>query len=180
MRHLWVKGNLPLSAVCDACGDDVEEVGLCGWRCAWCHRCYHNGCYKRIDVRAECDFGEFRDMIFPPYCIVAARTRESVRLHLAGIKPPTIENWEPLIVIANTKSGSNTGSDVVSLLRGYLHPLQVMELGSRGPQDAMQWAAKSSPRPCRVLVAGGDGTVGWVLNMIYSLNIKVGNISKVF
>ncbi|TMW41277.1 hypothetical protein DOY81_013644 [Sarcophaga bullata] len=172
MRHLWVKGNLPLSAVCDACGDDVEEVGLYGWRCAWCHRCYHNNCFKRIDLRGECDFGEFRDMIFPPYCIVAARTRESVRLHLAGIKPPTIENWQPLIVIANTKSGSNTGSDVVSLLRGYLHPLQVMELGSRGPQDAMQWAAKASPRPCRVLVAGGDGTVGWVLNTIYSLNIK--------
>ncbi|XP_075166519.1 diacylglycerol kinase epsilon [Haematobia irritans] len=172
MRHLWVKGNLPLSAVCDKCSEDVEEVGLSGWRCAWCQRCYHTNCYKQIDSRGECDLGEFSDMIFPPYTIVAARTRESMRLHLAGIKPPYIENWEPLIVIANTKSGSSTGSDVVSLLRGYLHPLQVMELGSRGPQDAMQWAAKASPRPCRILVAGGDGTIGWVLNTMYTLNIK--------
>lgn len=111
-------------------------------------------------------------MIYPPFCIVAARTRESVRLHLAGINPPNIENWEPLIVIANTKSGSSTGSNVLSLLRGYLHPLQVMELGARGPQDALQWAVKTSPRPCRILVAGGDGTIGWVLNAIYTLNIK--------
>ncbi|XP_053962871.1 diacylglycerol kinase epsilon [Anastrepha ludens] len=175
MRHLWVRGNLPLAVICAACSDEIDyhaTAGLYGWRCAWCQRCYHNNCYKHIDTRAECDLGEFRDMIFPPYCIVAARTRESVRLHLAGIKPPSIEGWEPLIVIANTKSGSNTSSDVVSLLRGFLHPLQVMELGTRGPQDAMQWAAKASPRPCRLLVAGGDGTVGWVLNTIYALNIK--------
>uniref|UniRef100_A0A1A9V247 Diacylglycerol kinase n=1 Tax=Glossina austeni TaxID=7395 RepID=A0A1A9V247_GLOAU len=172
IRHLWIKGNLPTIAICSACSEDVEEVGLSGWRCAWCQRCYHNNCYKRIDIKGECDFGEFRDLIFPPYCIVAARTRESVRLHLAGIKPPNIENWEPLIVIANTQSGSKSGADVLSLLRGYLHPLQVMELGSRGPQDAMQWAAKASPRACRILVAGGDGTIGWVLNTIYTLNIK--------
>lgn len=182
VRHLWVRGNLPMSYTCAECGQETEPdhqqdssstgPGLYGWRCAWCQRCYHDNCYKNVDTKATCDFGEFRDMIYPPYCIVAARTRESVRLHLAGIKPPNIENWEPLIVIANTKSGSSTGSTVLSLLRGYLHPMQVMELGSRGPQDALQWAAKTSPRPCRILVAGGDGTIGWVLNTIYSLNIK--------
>ncbi|XP_069964961.1 diacylglycerol kinase epsilon [Bactrocera oleae] len=175
MRHLWIRGNLPVGVGCSLCDVEIDyhaTAGLFGWRCAWCQRCYHNNCYKSIDTRAECDLGEFQDMIFPPYCIIAARTRESVRLHLAGIKPPNIEGWEPLIVIANTRSGSSTGSHVVALLRGYLHPLQVMELGGRGPQDAMQWAAKTSPRPCRILVAGGDGTVGWVLNTISALNIK--------
>lgn len=120
-----------------------------------------------------CDFGEFRQMIFPPYSIVAARTRESVRLHLVSVKPPPIDNWEPLIVIANTKSGSNTGSNVISLLRGYLNPLQVMELSTCGPQEALQWVAKSCPKACRILIAGGDGTISWVLNTIYRLNIKV-------
>ncbi|EDW58711.1 diacylglycerol kinase epsilon [Drosophila virilis] len=180
VRHLWVRGNLPMNYICAECGQEAEldhhssssDPGLYGWRCAWCQRCYHDNCYKNVDSKAECDFGEFRDMIYPPYSIVAARTRESVRLHLAGIKPPDVENWEPLIVIANTKSGSSTGSNVLSLLRGYLHPMQVMELGTRGPQDALQWAAKTSPRPCRILVAGGDGTIGWVLNTIYTLNIK--------
>ncbi|KAH8371257.1 hypothetical protein KR093_006752, partial [Drosophila rubida] len=180
VRHLWVRGNLPMSYSCAECGQEAEPdhhsssggPGLYGWRCAWCQRCYHDNCYKNVDTKGACDFGEFRDMIYPPYCIVAARTRESVRLHLAGIKPPNIENWEPLIVIANTKSGSSTGSNALSLLRGFLHPMQVMELGTRGPQDALQWVAKTSPRPCRILVAGGDGTIGWVLNTIYTLNIK--------
>lgn len=175
MKHLWVRGNLPLNCECDACKDGIDyqaEAGLFGYRCCWCQRAYHNNCFKRVDLKGDCDLGEFKDLIFPSYCIEAARTRESVRLHLTGIKPPEIENWAPLIVIANTKSGSSAGSDVVSLLKGYLHPLQVMELGSRGPQDALQWAAKASPRPCRILVAGGDGTVGWVLNTIYILNIK--------
>lgn len=178
--HLWVRGNLPLNFSCAKCGQEAETdhhtsssgPGLFGWRCAWCQRCYHDRCYAKLDPKETCDFGEFRDMIYPPYCIKAARTRESVRLHLAGINPPNIESWEPLIVIANTKSGSNTGSNVLSMLRGYLHPLQVMELGTRGPQDALQWAVKTSPRPCRILVAGGDGTIGWVLNAIYTLNIK--------
>ncbi|XP_023161547.1 diacylglycerol kinase epsilon [Drosophila hydei] len=180
VRHLWVRGNLPMNYSCTECGQEAEHdhhssslgPGLYGWRCAWCQRCYHDICYKKVDAKGECDFGEFRDMIYPPYSIVAARTRESVRLHIAGIKPPDIENWEPLIVIANTKSGSNTAANVLSLLRGYLHPMQVMELGSRGPLDALQWVAKTSPRPCRILVAGGDGTIGWVLNTIYMLNIK--------
>ncbi|ALC40692.1 Dgkepsilon [Drosophila busckii] len=178
VQHLWVRGNLPMMYTCAECGQEADHhisssgPGLYGWRCAWCQRCYHDHCYKQVDTNSTCDLGEFRDMIYPPYCIVAARTRESVRLHLTGINPPDIEHWEPLIVIANTKSGSSTGANVLSLLRGYLHPLQVMEMGTRGPQDALQWVAKTSPRPCRILVAGGDGTIGWVLNTIYTLNIK--------
>ncbi|XP_037946640.1 diacylglycerol kinase epsilon-like isoform X2 [Teleopsis dalmanni] len=175
LTHLWVHGNLPLGITCSACNDEIDyqaTPGLFGWRCCWCQRSYHNNCYKQVDVRGKCDLGEFKDLIFPPYSVVAARTRESVRLHLAGIKPPDIENWEPLIVIANTRSGSSTAADVLSLLRGYLHPLQVMQLCTRGPHDALQWAIKAQPRPCRILVAGGDGTIGWVLNTIYSLGIK--------
>ncbi|EDW79787.1 uncharacterized protein Dwil_GK17833 [Drosophila willistoni] len=183
VQHLWVHGNLPMNVNCSTCGEEVDhhtatctdtdpEPGLDGWRCAWCQRCYHNNCFKKLDLSTSCDLGEFKDMIFPPYSIVAARTRESMRLHLAAIHPPDIENWEPLLVIANTKSGSSTGANVLSLLRGYLNPLQVMELGSRGPQDALQWVAKTSPRPCRILVAGGDGTIGWVMNTIYALQIK--------
>ncbi|XP_055381713.1 diacylglycerol kinase epsilon [Condylostylus longicornis] len=173
--HLWVKGNLPLHSECFECHEDIESSiinGLVGYRCCWCQRTFHNNCYKKFDINSECDFGEFKDMIYPPNCILAARTRGAIKLHLTGIKPPNIENWKPLIVIANTKSGSNTASDVVALLRGILHPLQVMELGRRGPADALQWAAVTGPRACRILIAGGDGTIGWVLNTIFSLEIK--------
>lgn len=74
---------------------------------------------------------------------------------------------------ANLKSGDSTAAEVIALFRGILHPLQVMELGKDGPQESLQFAVKASPRQCRILVAGGDGTVGWVLNTIFKMNIQV-------
>lgn len=172
--HLWVKGNLPLNSVCSRCNDEVDGVGLHGWRCAWCQRCYHNNCYKQLDGKDLCDFGEFADMIYPPYSIVAARTRKSMRLHLVEIKKPQIEGWQPLIVIVNTKSGGNSDLNIISLIRGILHPLQIMELNARGTHDIVEWLMKTSPIPCRILIAGGDGSIGWVLNTIHTRNVKVG------
>lgn len=59
------------------------------------------------------------------------------------------------------------------MFRGILHPLQVMEMKSGGPKEALRWVAKLSPNPCRILVAGGDGTVGWILNTIFEMKINV-------
>lgn len=58
------------------------------------------------------------------------------------------------------------------MFRTILHPLQVMEM-TGGPKEALSWVAKLSPNPCRILVAGGDGTVGWILNTIFEMKIKV-------
>lgn len=114
-------------------------------------------------------------MIVPPYCIIleSSRMLTSSKLHLDHIQHP--ENldyeWKPLIIIANIKSGSSTGLDIISLFRGLLNPLQVMELSSHGPSDSLKWAIKLQPATSRILVAGGDGTVGWVLNTIKKMNI---------
>lgn len=52
-----------------------------------------------------------------------------------------------------------------------MNPLQVFHLGSKGPQQALQWVVKASPIKCRILVAGGDGSVAWILNTINNLKI---------
>lgn len=57
-------------------------------------------------------------------------------------------------------------------MRGILHPLQVFELESHGPQEALQWAIYAAPATCRILVAGGDGTVGWVLNTLLQMKVE--------
>lgn len=48
-EHLWVHGNLPANVECFICFDDMESQetgpGLFGFRCAWCQRCVHNGCF---------------------------------------------------------------------------------------------------------------------------------------
>uniref|UniRef100_A0A8D8KEF9 Diacylglycerol kinase n=1 Tax=Culex pipiens TaxID=7175 RepID=A0A8D8KEF9_CULPI len=173
-RHLWVRGNLPLASECCVCAEDVDQIsepGLYGQRCAWCQRTAHDKCFSEVSSTL-CDFGEFKSMIFPPKCILASRTKGAPKVHLTGIIPPEWKDqWRPLIVVANSKSGSSGSPEVVAQMRGILHPLQVFELESHGPQEALQWAIHAAPATCRILVAGGDGTVDWVLNTILQMNV---------
>lgn len=67
-------------------------------------------------------------------------------------------------------------SRVACLFRLILHPVQVHELdGHTTPTSALMWASKISPVRCKIVVAGGDGTVGWVLSAIKDMNIEVSN-----
>lgn len=95
------------------------------------------------------------------------------RLILKSVKSTGWLDWSPLIVIANCKSGSNDGEDILSLFRGVLNPGQVIDLGSKKPEAALEWCVLLDHTPCRILVAGGDGTVGWILNTISKLNLQV-------
>lgn len=177
--HLWVKGNLPINCICMICDQDIDyhaEPGLYGYRCCWCQRAVHNECFVRAVENASdaehCDYGAFKRMIIPPTNLVVIKARGSRKLKLTGIRPPILDGWKPLIVIANDKSGDNSSPEVISLFRSILHPLQVTELKSKGPQEALRWVAKVSPHQCRILVVGGDGTVGWILNTIFDMQIE--------
>ncbi|KAF7838516.1 diacylglycerol kinase 1 [Senna tora] len=71
----------------------------------------------------------------------------------------------PLLVFINKKSGAQSGDSLRLRLNVLLNPLQVFELSSKeGPEVGLQ-VFKKVPH-LRVLVCGGDGTVGWVLNAI--------------
>ena len=51
--------------------------------------------------------------------------------------------------------------------------LQVVDLGDQRPEDGLEWCHLVGSERCRVLVAGGDGTVDWVLNAIENLQLQV-------
>lgn len=74
--------------------------------------------------------------------------------------------------IANSKSGDNTAENVIAIFRSVLNPLQIFELSSSGPKEALNLIGKIRSSPCRILVAGGDGTIGWMLNEIARKNVK--------
>jgi diacylglycerol kinase (ATP) len=83
----------------------------------------------------------------------------------------------PLLCFVNPKSGSNQGTKLMAQLRKILNPRQVFNLlepkpdgdGVIGPNKGLL-LFKDCPR-LRVLVAGGDGTVGWVLDVIDKLGL---------
>ncbi|XVF08991.1 hypothetical protein REPUB_Repub07fG0051700 [Reevesia pubescens] len=75
----------------------------------------------------------------------------------------------PLLVFINKKSGAQHGDSLRQRLILLLNPVQVFELSSaRGPEMGLFLFGKVSH--FRILVCGGDGTVGWVLNAIDKQN----------
>ena len=74
----------------------------------------------------------------------------------------------PLLVFINPASGPREGEDMVRRLRAVLNPLQVVVLSkTQGPEMALSLFKGVSN--LRVLVCGGDGTIGWVLSSITSI-----------
>ncbi|XVF54410.1 hypothetical protein PTKIN_Ptkin05aG0178100 [Pterospermum kingtungense] len=75
----------------------------------------------------------------------------------------------PLLVFINKKSGAQRGSSLKQRLNLLLNPVQVFELSStQGPEIGL-FLFRKVPH-FRILVCGGDGTVGWVLNAIEKQN----------
>ncbi|XP_046428712.1 diacylglycerol kinase epsilon isoform X1 [Neodiprion fabricii] len=173
MKHHWVKGNLPVTAMCDVCDEECEtEPGLLDWWCCWCQRCVHDLC--KSNLPEVCDFGKFKLMIVPPGSLEVVNTRSKMRrrLQLRKIIPPLWPNWNPIIIVANRKSGNNDGAAILSLFRRLVNPAQVVDLADRDPVAVLEWCRLLGDVSCNILVAGGDGTVAWLLNTIHKLQLK--------
>merc|ERR1719247_2304379 len=55
-------------------------------------------------------------------------------------------------------------------LHALLHHLQVVNLREEGPEAALRWWS-ANIKKYRILVCGGDGTVGWVLGALETLKL---------
>lgn len=64
----------------------------------------------------------------------------------------------------------------MSEFRHRLHPAQVLDLSERTPEAALKWCVMVAPRMCKILVAGGDGTVAWINNTIHKMQLDVSMI----
>ncbi|KAA8593113.1 hypothetical protein FQN60_018568 [Etheostoma spectabile] len=81
--------------------------------------------------------------------------------------PPSCAS--PLLVFVNSKSGDNQGVKFLRRFKQLLNPAQVFDLVNGGPHLGLRLFQKFDN--FRILVCGGDGSVGWVLSEIDKLNL---------
>lgn len=77
----------------------------------------------------------------------------------------------PLLVFINKRSGAQRGDSLKQRLHMLVNPIQVCELSSAKGPEAGLFLFRTVPH-FRVLVCGGDGTVGWVLDAIDKHNYE--------
>uniref|UniRef100_A0A8C1SD67 Diacylglycerol kinase n=1 Tax=Cyprinus carpio TaxID=7962 RepID=A0A8C1SD67_CYPCA len=137
---------------CEICHKKIKM--LSGKSCVWCHRMRHSDCVPLGS--SHCDCGLLQHHILPPWAICA-------------IFP--VKDTNPLLVFVNPKSGGKQGKRVLRKFQYLLNPRQVYNLDNGGPNPGLQFF--QNLHKCRVLVCGGDGTVGWILDAIDKADMAI-------
>ncbi|MGH0158106.1 UNVERIFIED_CONTAM: hypothetical protein FKN15_035228, partial [Acipenser sinensis] len=162
MPHQWLEGNLPVSAKCTVCDKTCGSVlRLQDWRCLWCKAMIHTACKELLS--SKCPLGQCKVSVIPP---TALNSIDSDGFWKASC-PPSCTS--PLLVFVNSKSGDNQGVKFLRRFKQLLNPAQVFDLMNRGPHLGLRLFQKFDT--FRILVCGGDGSVGWVLSEIDTLTL---------
>ncbi|KAF4795334.1 Diacylglycerol kinase eta [Turdus rufiventris] len=121
----------------------------------------HSACKELLGKR--CPLGQYKVSIIPP---TALNSIDSDGFWKATC-PSTCSS--PLLAFVNSKSGDNQGVKFLRKFKQFLNPAQVFDLMNGGPHLGLRLFQKFST--FRILVCGGDGSVGWVLSEIDALGL---------
>ncbi|KAL9297650.1 hypothetical protein ACSQ67_023546 [Phaseolus vulgaris] len=92
----------------------------------------------------------------------------------------------PVLVFVNSKSGGQLGGDLLQTYRNLLNPKQVFDLGEQAPDTVLRTVyanleslnlqghqfAETMMKKLKLIVAGGDGTAGWLLGVVCDLKLS--------
>ncbi|XP_066523267.1 diacylglycerol kinase zeta isoform X2 [Hoplias malabaricus] len=200
VRHHWVHRRRQ-EGKCRQCGKGFQQKfafhskDIVAISCSWCKQAYHNkvSCFMLQQIEETCSLGPHAAVIVPPTWIIRVRRQQASlksskrrkkislksRASKKGpedgkwkqfiVKPIPSQLMKPLLVFVNPKSGGNQGAKIIRSLMWYLNPRQVFDLTQGGPKEGLEMYRKVPN--LRILVCGGDGTVGWILSVLDELKL---------
>ncbi|VDM80728.1 unnamed protein product [Strongylus vulgaris] len=124
----------------------------------------------RKNVSGYCDFGSYRYFTFPPDNVYTKRVGK--RTVIEEVVLPEQEDFKPIIALVNTVCGSCTGKLVYRTFLRHLHPKQVIDVQKDNIKVALQWIDDNLEADVRLIVAGGDGTISSVLEILEDFRRK--------
>lgn len=161
--HQWLEGNLPAGSKCIVCHKTCGSVKrLQDFRCLWCKGTVHIDC--RDTAEPICSLGSLVTSTLPPSAV-----KPSDEIIYNMWEPYKLSGYNPVLAFVNSKSGENKGVRFVRRLKYWLNPLQVFDLAICGPEIGLQLFQRLDK--FRILIFGGDGSIGWVLSTVDSLHL---------
>eukprot|EP01114_Cavostelium_apophysatum_P022653 TRINITY_DN8265_c0_g1_i1.p1 TRINITY_DN8265_c0_g1~~TRINITY_DN8265_c0_g1_i1.p1 ORF type:complete len:485 (-),score=78.44 TRINITY_DN8265_c0_g1_i1:27-1481(-) len=128
-----------------------------------CFLCHHTFKLSSVDIVKKCRLCRFRAH---QECVLSfSDSKGCIRPHeLLIYDKDHLDSRTPLIVFINPKSGAQAGNKLYNKFCNLLGNGQVFDLSKGGPEPGLK--KYFEVKNLRVLVAGGDGTVSWVLESI--------------
>uniref|UniRef100_A0A8C1EPA7 Diacylglycerol kinase n=1 Tax=Cyprinus carpio carpio TaxID=630221 RepID=A0A8C1EPA7_CYPCA len=198
-QHLWRMKHFNKPVYCNVCQNmllGLRKQGLC---CTCCKYTVHGRCANknpapctRTYVKSKKETGERQNSVKNGCAFVSDDSDHNttpdgqvlqVRHKMLNDGGETntqlpipkqinpIPNTHPLLVFVNPKSGGKQGERILRKFQYLLNPRQVYNLSNGGPGPGLCFF-RDLP-DYRILVCGGDGTVGWILDAIDKANLPM-------
>uniref|UniRef100_A0A8C3ADQ6 Diacylglycerol kinase n=1 Tax=Cyclopterus lumpus TaxID=8103 RepID=A0A8C3ADQ6_CYCLU len=189
-QHLWRMKHFNKPVYCNVCQSmllGLRKQGLC---CTCCKYTVHGRCANRnpapctrtyVKSKKETGVydselnttpdGQVLQVLLLSFSMLNIYIDMLIK-HLFIIQQISpVPNTHPLLVFVNPKSGGKQGERVLHKFQYLLNPRQVHNLCNGGPGPGLSFFRNLEDY--RILVCGGDGTVGWILDAIDKANLLV-------
>ncbi|KAI6196238.1 Diacylglycerol kinase [Aphelenchoides besseyi] len=178
-KHHWVH-RWKLEGRCHQCSKSFQQKmfrdkEVIAVACSWCKRSYHNkrSCFSLDRFDEKCDRGLLRDLILPPSWLLRLSNQRKRRQNgmVNPHRKPLKRKYRPFVVKPmDVPLTGPTQPLLVFVNPKLLNPRQVFDITAlKGPTYGLQIFRKIATQ-LRILVCGGDGTVGWTLSTLDQLN----------